>query len=124
MIHAKSDVLDQLVFSVDVDLTMQLVQGDLEQNDGEQTLSYLAKLRGQVPRASMTSIGESVYCVGKLDYAEVTEEEATALSITSTRVRTFSRAYLRGVLYHSTLYDKGKGKRNSRICKLSNDRGN
>lgn len=114
LIHAKSSILDQLVFSIDVAQTTQLLHHELEKNESEQTMSYLARLRGQVPRSS----------VGKQEYAEVTEEDATALSLPSgSYVRTFSRAYLHAVLYHTTSYDKRKGKRNSRICKIFNEHG-
>lgn len=123
LIHSKTNVLEQLIFSVDVQQTMDLVQEDLDQSESEQTLAFLAESRGQVPRSSMTMLNASMYCVGKQDRSKVTTDEASSLSITHTHITTFSRAYIHGVLYHSVLHDKKKGKRNSRICMLKDSHG-
>ena len=86
MIHGKSSVVDQLVFSSDVCLTLQAVSPMLAENESEETLHYILGVSGHAPRKNMTKLADSIYAIGAITYSG----ENSAL---------FSRAFCNGTLY-------------------------
>ncbi len=115
MIHGKCCVLDQLVFSADVALTLQQAREELA-NETDAVRNLVCRLTGEEMRSNMTEIGVAMYRIGKIEYITLSQDERTLIRSGSTEELTFSRAYFEGVLYHSKRYARHNGKGNSTVC--------
>ena len=123
-IHNKSDVVKQLLFNLDVNLTLQQLYPNLEKHESDQVLEFLSPCAHVSRQHNMYYIANHMYAVGKLQSASLTTEQAFALGTgVGTKVELFTRLYAQGVLYHSTSYHRSEGKRNSTMCKFATSGG-
>lgn len=116
LFHGKSDVINQLLFNVDVRHTLQLVHHRLEQCETERTMVFIDRVSHVAPRTNMTQIAPHSYIVGQFQMSTPTAEQTEALGHVNA-VQAFTRLFKDGILYYSTSYTKGSGgKRNNMIC--------
>jgi hypothetical protein len=121
MFHSRTQIHDQLIFSVQVNQALQHLSTFLTDNEDEKTLKFLSYCQNSLPRKNMLQIAPHVYMVGTLHYSNLTDEEHRAISLLSlgsvgSKVESFSRMFCNGVLYHTTSYKREGGKRNSSVC--------
>ena len=90
MIHDKCHVLDQLMFAVDVSLTLQQAKNKLQQ-EGDNTANFISRMCGQHVRSNMTKIGTSSYRIGEVESLDLTEEVASIIGVRSASV--YTRAF-------------------------------
>ena len=115
LFHGKSDIIQQLIFNVDVSHTLQQVCMRLVEHESKQTMAYIERLAYHTPRSNMTYIGDHVYAIGQFRMATPTVEQS-ALGLTCT-IPTFSIMLKDNIVYHSTGYAHCvDGKRNSTYC--------
>lgn len=114
MFHAKSSVLDQLMFAADFSLTLNLVQSSLEEKESEAVLKFIEKMTGHAPRPNMRKLAEHVYAIGRTKKTTLPEEEASLLQQETAQV--FGRAFTKGCLYYSVEYCGRERKRNDTVC--------
>ena len=59
LFHSHSNIVDQLVFNVDLQLTLQLLHPILLQKESPETLDYLMTTNGSAPRRGMPASEET-----------------------------------------------------------------
>lgn len=120
-IHNKSDVVRQLLFSVDVSVTLQHIYPLLRGTETHETLSYLSAVGHTEVRNNMHEIQAHVYAVGKRFPIALVGNNADAVGLEAgTIVEAFTRLYKDGVLYHSQAYSRLRGKGTTLyVCFLS-----
>ena len=116
--HGTRNVLDQLVFSYQVQKALPSIGKKLEELESPTVARYL---RDQMKSEKPTPIAKETYLVGKLKHERVDHEVRMALGEAGANLRTdvlpvFGRIKKSGVVYHSYLHSKGQGLRNSSIC--------
>lgn len=120
MVHSKYMIADQLVFSIDICQTLQVLCDRLEDVESEQTLSFLSDTLGKHVRNNMQEILPGTYSIGSYIHQDLSQEEQGALAdLTATRTSramVFSRLYHNGTILHSTEYGREDSKRNSTVC--------
>ena len=121
LFHGCAQVIDQMVFFIEVELTQRQMQHKMiEQYPSMRWFFDMLKPNAaQAQRANMTNIDISTYAVGGTFSTTLTVEEretfgrCLAPDTIPEKVEVFSRIFYRGTLYHSTSYSRNKGKRNS-----------
>ena len=121
LFHARSNVLDQIVFNTDIQQTLQLLYTLLQQKESLETLEFLLAMNGRAPRRGMQRVKEHTYIVGSLMQKHLSAAEYELLCSTPSDIQTFSRCFHNGTLYSSTSYVKGQGKRNNQVCQFSKE---
>ena len=129
LIHSRTEIHKQLVFSVQVNQALQQLHSHLLDNEGEETINFLSYCRHAIPRQTMSRITAHTYIVGKICFTELSEDELSAVATETLgelppKVETFYRLYHRGDLYYSTSYQKENGKRNCCVCCYRDEAGN
>ena len=120
-VHGNSDILQQLLFNIDVCYTLQHLHTYLLEHESEETLHYLEH---SVPRSNMKGIGNQSYIIGKYQLANPTEEQSVALGHTRS-IEVFSRLLKDGIVYHSSSYKRAlNSKRNNTNCCYKDSAGN
>ncbi len=123
-IHNKSNVVRQLLFNVDVSITLQHLYPVLRETETHETLNFLSAVGHTEVRHNMHELQPYVYAVGKHYPTVLAGNEADALGLEpGTVVEAFTRLYKDGVLYHSQAYSRSEGKRNNTICVYSEPHG-
>ncbi len=122
LFHSRSNIVDQLIFNVDVQQTLQLLDPTLQQESPE-FLEFYMTMTGSAPRRGMRRITNGMYIVGGLQKKQVSYSLRSLLGTIPSETQAFSRAFVKGSLYHSTQYGKGQGKRNNQICQFSSEEG-
>ena len=118
LFHSRSNIVDQLFFNIDVQQTLQLLHPVLQQESAE----FLSFYSGTSPRRGMQSCGEGMYAVGSFDKTRLSVVNRELLG--NTQTRTFTRAFIKGALYHSAAYAKAaQGKRNNQVCHFKDQHG-
>ena len=103
LFHGKSQIVDQLIFNVDVSYTLQLYAEPA-----------LVLQSGQ--KSNMTNIGRHTYIIGKQTTTVPTQEQASALG-SSGNILVFLRMQKNGVVFHARRYSRAlTGKRNNTYC--------
>ena len=107
--HSRADIVDQLVFNIDVQQTLQLLHPELQQKASTETLDFLSAMNGNTPRRGMKFIENHTYSVGRVIQKHLTVAEYRAIGIVgaSSQVPVFLTSYL-----------KGQGKRMTRCATL------
>ena len=91
----------------------------LTNHEQEDTLQYISTVSGTATKGNMKKLAEHSYAIGKIQPLMPNSEEREALSLRpqdSTNVLAYYRAFHKNILYHSTDYSKGLGKRDSTVC--------
>ena len=114
LFHALSNIIDQLVFNVHLQLTLLLLHPILQQRESPETLDFLMMTNGTVPGRGMQKVKEHPYVVGSLvqQHLSTTLCELLLEVHPSSQVRTSTWAFYNGVRYHSKAYIKKERKRN------------
>jgi len=112
LFHGKTQIINQLLFNVDLSITLQLLYPQLLEIEDDDVISFLTKNRRSL--SNMTSIGAHTYVVGKVKQEKLSPERSRVIRRGSARL--FSRLYKNGMLYYATEYSKGcTGKRDNSI---------
>lgn len=116
-IHGRGNIVPQLMFNVDVSLTLQLVHHKLVQHESQETMDFLNSSSQLAPRSNMAQIGEHTYIIGHCQIKPPTTEESNALG-TEEPIQCFSKLYKNGVGYHAASFfsTENHGKRDSTVC--------
>jgi hypothetical protein len=114
MFHAKSSVVDQLVFAADISLTLSLVQSSLEEKENEVALKFIEKMTGYAPLSNMIQLEEHVYAIGRIKKTTLPQEESSLLQQETAQI--FGRAFSNSCLYYRQLYCTREHKRNDVTC--------
>lgn len=118
LFHGKNQIIHQLLFNVDVSITLQLLQPRLLEIENENVIAFLAKDRRS--SSNMISIGAHTYIVGKVQKEILSPERSRVVRRGSARL--FSRLFKNGMLYYATEYSTGcTGKRDNSICAFADN---
>ncbi len=116
LFHGRNNIVNQLLFNVDVSLTLQLVHPHLVRTENERTMEYIDHVGNIAPRSTMTYICDHTYAVGPIRSTSLTTEQSEALGYDGS-VQGFARLFTAGALYYSTSYARSSnGKRDNTIC--------
>ena len=116
LFHSRVNIIDQLVFNLDVQQTLQLLHPLLLKRESIEVLEFLNAMNGNTPRRGMQQVGEHTYTLGKKMRRQASTVECELLGIPPGQIETFARVFHNGTTYHSASYFKGKGKRNNQVC--------
>lgn len=112
-------IFKQLLFNVDVTLTLQLIK--LHLSDSEATL-MIDKFSGVALRNNMTQIDAHCYVVGSQFSVTLSREQQQALHLAESTCLIFHRLFYNGVMFHSTYHVKDKRlKRENTVCSFMMD---
>jgi len=121
LFHSQANIVDQLVFNVDVQQTLQLLHPLLLQKESAEILEFLNAMNGSTPRRGIQQVGEHTYTLGKIMQRQVSTVKREVLGIPPGLIQIFTRIFHNGTTYHSASYFKGMGKRNNQVCYFNND---
>lgn len=116
LFHSRAKIVDQLVFNLDVQQTLQLLHPCLMKCESAELLDFLAVMNGKNRNRDMQKIGEHTYILGKTMQKHISADESELLGIPQGTTQIFTRVYLNGTIFTSSLYVKGEGKRNNQMC--------
>ena len=106
-----------MVFSINVEQTLQLFYPSLQKQESANTLDFLCELSGDAPRKNILQVGDHMYFVGKTQLRQFSTAECQILGKPpNSTALSAGRCFYKGTLYHSTAYLKGQGKRNCTVC--------
>ena len=122
-IHNRHDVVTQLLFNIDVSVTLQHLYPVLSA-ETDATVAFLSPLCHMAKRRNMVQLDDHVYSVGKIRSTTLSlRDDAGALGLEAgATVEAFTRLFKEGVLYHSTAYSLSDGKHDNTMCAY-HDRG-
>lgn len=112
LFHSKHEIVDQLLFNVDMCYTLQQVKARLVNTESDRTLGYINN--NFSVRSNMTLLEDHAYIVGKRFSANLTTEQSLTLQCNE-GVEAFYRLFKDGFLYYSTRYG-ASGKRENTYC--------
>jgi len=122
LFHGKHHIIQQLLFNVDIDITLQLLFPRLLRTETDNTVAYLSQRKYLVSRSNMKCISEHIYVVGICKKINLSSEQTSVLGLRSARM--FNRLYKDGVLYYARQFrNEYTGKRNDTICCYIQDGG-
>ena len=114
--HNRLEVVTQLLFNIDVSVTLQHLYPVLRTSEAEATIQFLSPLSNTPGQRCMIKLGEHLYIVGKPRSTILQEDEATALGPEADgAAEVFTRLFKEGVLYHSKPF-RTEGKRDDTMC--------
>ena len=121
LFHGKADIIQQLLFNVDVSHTLQHVYSRLIEYESEKTISYLDDLHHLKYRKNMLCIGTHLYAIGQCSVVRPTADQSQALNSTSC-IQVFSKLLKNSCLYYSSSYKRSaKIKRDNTYCSFKTD---
>ncbi len=89
LFHGKHHIIKQLLFNVDISMTLQLLRPKLVEIEDDKTIAFLSR---RAPRANMNCIGNHVYTLGVIKQAKLTSQQCRVIHLVSARV--FFRLYI------------------------------
>ena len=118
LIHGIRNVLDQLVFSYQLERSLPLLRKKLEEKETPQAVRYLQNREAD---ETGSQIGENTYIVGKVKHKLVNTDVQTSLREAGAMLRSeelpvFFKIKRNHVIYHSQSLSKRRGVRNSTVC--------
>lgn len=114
LFHGKDMIFKQLLFNVDVNLTLQFIKLHLSDNEASQVID---KFSGDALRNNMTQIGTHCYIVGSQFSVMLSCEQQQALHLAENTCVIFHRLFYNGIIFHSNYHIKEKElKRENSIC--------
>lgn len=116
LFHSRANIIDQLVFNIDIQQTLQLLQPSLIKHESSDVMEHLHIKRKPAYNTRMQKIEDHIYIVGKTIQRNISAEESNLLGITAGTVTIFTRLFNHGVLYDSLSYHKRECKRNDQVC--------
>lgn len=105
LFHSQANIIDQLVFNVDIQQTLQLLQPLLFNHEPD-VLEFLNIRRILSYSKKMKKIDDHMYILGKTVQKTISSEERNLLGIPPGTIIIFTRLYYQGIIYHSSLYHK------------------
>lgn len=120
LFHSKSEIVDQLLFNVDICHTLQQVKTKLVDIESDRTLEYINS--NFSVRSNMTLLENHTYIVGKHSYTDLTSEQSATLQCSSPgggRAEVFYRLFKDEILYYSTSYGASGKRENTYCCYLN-----
>ena len=119
MYHGKGNVLEQLVFNIDITQTLQFLHSSLAQHENMTVMHYLNLHFLPFHSHAYICVGEHAYLCGPGYSSPTTEEERNLLNCGDTIIK-YSKYLKNNVLYCSKIISE-KGKRNSSVCVYISD---
>ena len=117
LFHGKHQIHQQLLFSVDVRITLQLLHPSLSIHEDDSTMRFIDHVTNAVPRSNMTFISDHMYMVGPCKATILTDEQSQAFHCRTNSVHdTFSKLYKNGIMYASALRSRDDLLRNNTVC--------
>lgn len=102
LFHGRNQIHQQLLFSVDVCITLQLLRPALSEHDDASTLHYIDSVNKTAPKCNMTLISEHTYIIGPCKSTSLSNKQCLALHCMANSVfSTFSKLYKDGLIYRS-----------------------
>jgi len=124
LFHGKHQIHQQLLFNVNVRISLQLLYPDLSVNEDDNTVRFINRLNGASPRSNMTSIGNHMYMVGPHKAVVFTDKLAQAFHCPVDSVHdTFPKLYKNGIINSSRSRTKSNSLRNDAVCIFKNNDG-
>ena len=105
LFHGKDMIFKQLLFNVDVDLTLQFIKLHLSDSEATQVIDKFSRV---TLRNNMTHIGTHCYIVGSQFSVRLSYEQQQALHLAEGSCIIFHRLFYNGLVFHSTYYVKEK----------------
>ena len=119
LFHGKDIIFKQIMYNIDIDMTLQLIKQSLPESNATQ---FIDKISHAALRNNMTRIDEHCYAVGSQFVINLTNEQQQAVRLEQRTCEIFQRLYYKGIIFHSTYYVKEKNlKRNNCICSFTNE---
>ena len=110
--HGTNKIVKQLLFNININLTIQSFYPSIKLHDSERVNEYL---NDKVHITStMTPIEERIFAIGPVKAIALSQEEQDALQSSETN-QVFYRLYKEGTIYYSCGYNRS-GKRNNTFC--------
>ena len=121
MIHSGYKIADQLVFTIDVAITVGMLSDRLKDLEDKWTLSFFMSSDTQrLSHQNMSPLFPGSYTIGAVHPFTLSVEERRTLNLlTRTRINhtlVFQQLFLNGTIIHSVQYGKQGGKRDSTVC--------
>lgn len=124
MVHSTRKVVEQLSFSLDVKLTLQILYHEIEDRESEHLLHFL-NFSGHA-RSTMSKMRHG-YAIGTITTCNLSSLEFHEMKricpYVSREVRMFHWFFFNNIMLHSVCYCAGRGKRNSTYCCYKNSDG-
>ena len=115
LFHGKTSIFQQLLFNVDILLTLQLVRHHLSTS---QVANFIGQVSHTAPRNNMKLISDDCYFIGAPHFITLSSVQKEALQTGDDKYMIFSRVYKSGIVYHSTFYTRNNHspKRENTYC--------
>ena len=122
LIHGKNQIHQQLLFSVDVCITLGQLYPILASNEDDTTMEFINRISNKAFRSNMTLISNHTYIVGVCKAATLTSKQCQALCCSTHDVHdTFTKLYKDGVIYRTVSSRKNDALRDDTICVFKNE---
>ena len=119
MFHGKASIFQQLLFNVDISLTLQLGRHHLSTS---QVANFIGQVSHTAPRNNMKFICDKCYFVGATHFITLSSLQKVALQTSDNKHMIFSRLYKSGTIYYSTFYMNNRtSKRENTFCSFISD---
>ena len=116
LFHGKDNVVDQLLFNVDVRLTLQLLYPCIEQTENDRTMNYINSLKSPTyHKSKMIAIGLHTYVLGAVKLLSPSTEQMEAIHH-SGPIESFTCLLKNNIHYSVVSYRSGSLKRDDSIC--------
>lgn len=100
LFHGKNQIHQQLLFSVDVSITLGQLHPILANNEGDTTMEFINQLNNKAFKSNMTLISDHTYIVGTCKVTALTSKQCQALCCNTHDVHEiFMKLYKDGVIY-------------------------
>ena len=120
--HGKNQIHQQLLFSVDVCITLGQLHPILVSNKDETTMELINRISNKAFRSNMTLISNHTYIVGACKAAAFTSKQCQALCCNTHDVHdTFTKLYKDGVIYRTVSSRKNDALRDDTICNFKDE---
>ena len=119
-IHSPHKVADQLLFSIDLNQTLDSIQDDVLAIESERVLSFLSLSSTHSKNKPGHVLFPGCYVVGSMNSSTINEEVIRKVKELTgdcpREAHSFSQVYHQGTIIHSSKYGRCDSKRNSTIC--------
>ena len=116
--HGTNKIVKQLLFNINIHLTLQSFYNILRSDENQRTIDYL---NDEVHAKHMIPIANNISFIGPVRVAVLSQEEQDVLQSSVTN-QVFHRLYKEGTIYYSTRYDRNN-KRNNTFCVFRDSTG-
>lgn len=117
LFHGKNQIHQQLLFSIDVCVSLQLLHPILNNHEDVATMDFINRVSNRTYRSNMTSINSHTYIVGPCKASVLTSKQSQAFHCNDHDVfDTFLKLYKDGVMYRTMSSSRDNSLRNDSVC--------